>query len=360
MTMNKLMTSMLLPLLMAATGSAHAELEQLSEEGLSQTTGEGIAYLPENIKIVFDDTAYIRTLPSTTTPAFPTSGRKPELVWYGLALTAADGNVSGRVGNAITSWGTANNPWILKVETLSKVQYNGVTAGVPILSYYAPTYTLNEGGLKYAFWSDLVVRDSSNNILTGGRMQTQSVWNDVTLNGSRYSIFQNTYDQSFGVAWLNRINSKTTGQFRFSAAESNQPAGAASTTNTVSTAAPTFQSAEGMYVTDFDINMIVGNLHYQPMIMGASDTTTQNFQIELVRIPNNPAVYNEFYRDYSDPSQDYKACDGTKVDCSLATHGQLSIGKLEFKNALGTSVDLGSAKYDGLMVQHLKIRTLGL
>ena len=248
-----------------------------------------------------------------------------------------------------------------------------------MLSIYAPENALNDGGLKYAFWSDLVIRNTSDVLVA--RMQTQSIWNDVSLNGSRFSIFQTTVDYdtsahtsvaatnngSFGIAWLNRINSSSTGVFRFSAAETNQPdcgvtplACSNSTTNTVSTAAPTFNSVEGMYATDFDMNVVVGNLHYQPMIMGSVGDGSQNFQVEVVRIPNTAAVYNEFYRDYNDPAQAYKMCTGTTVDCSRATHSELSIGKVEFKNRLGTTVDLGSAKYEGMMIQHLKLRTLGL
>ncbi len=350
-------------------------LEMLDDESLGQSTGAGVALLPENFKIVFDDTAYIRTLPSTTAPIF---GKKAELVWYGLALAGDDGNVSDRVGNAITSWGTADNPWVLKAETLSRINYSGVTTGLPMLSLYAPEYALNEGGLKYGFWSDLVVRDSANAFVS--RFQSQSIWNNVTLNGSRFSIFQSSVDYttsahttvagttngSFGVAWLNRINSAPTGVFRFSVAESSQPCisdptdCSRSTSSTVSTAAPTFNNVEGMYANDFDINMIVGNLHYQPLIMGSTGDGSQNFQVELVRIPNTPSVYNEFYRDYSDASQAYKMCTNTTLDCSRATHSELSIGKVEFKSPTGTTVDLGSAKFDGLMIQHLKIRTLGL
>ena len=230
-----------------------------------------------------------------------------------------------------------------------------------------------------------MVRDkTTNNILS--RMQAQSVWNDVTLNGSRFSIFQSTVDYddsthqdtplhpavatnngSFGIAWLNRINSSPTGVFRFSVAETAQPdcvltpsACSNSTTDTISTAAPTFNTVEGFYATDFDMNVVVGNLHYQPLIMGSAGDGSENFQIELVRIPNNPDVYNQFYRDYNDASQDYKMCTGAKVDCSQATHGELSIGKVEFKSPTGVTVDLGSAKYEGLMIQHLKLRTLGL
>lgn len=365
-------------------------LELLDDESLGQSTGAGVALLPENFKIVFDDTAYVRTLPSTSDPRLLSGqlvpfGKKAELIWYGLAFAGADGNVSDRVGDAIASWGTADNPWVLKAETVSRVKYGGGAAtGVPMLSLEAPTYTLNDGGLKYGFWSDLVIRElASVNPLNPivSRFQSQYVWNDVTLNGSKFSIFQSTVDYttsahnafaatnngSFGIVWQNRINSATTGVFRFSVAEVVQPdctltpaACSNSTTNTVSTAAPTFNTVEGFYATDFDMNVMVGNLHYQPLIMGSTGDGSKNFQVELVRIPNNPDVYNEFYRNYNDPTQEYKMCTNSTVDCSRSTHGELSIAKVEFKSPTGVTVDLGSAKYEGMMIQHLKLRTLGL
>lgn len=361
-------------------------LELLEDDLMSDTIGGAIAFLPENFKIVSDDTAYVRTLPSAIAPAppIPTAPNvlsdKAELLWYGIALTGNDGNTSDRVGNVIPSWGTADNPWVLKVETLNKIRYDGVTAGVPIMSYYAPTYATNDGELKYAFWSDLVVRDRTADTITA-RLQTQSVWNGVSLNGSRFSMFQSTADYtdsthtsvagtasgSLGLAWLNRINSSTTGAFRFSAAETSQPAGAnltgAAAVNSISTAAPTFNAVEGFYAKDFDINMVVGILHYQPMILGSTGDGTQNFQVEVTRIPNTPAVYNAAYRDYSNTTSATelaKMCTSTTIDCSAATHSELRIGKVEFKSPTGTSLDLGSAIYEGMFIQHLKIRTLGL
>jgi len=36
------------------------------------------------------------------------------------------------------------------------------------------------------------------------------------------------------------------------------------------------------------------------------------------------------------------------------------MGKVEFKSPTGATVDLGSSKITGLMINHLKIKTLGL
>ncbi|RZU46892.1 hypothetical protein EV700_1277 [Fluviicoccus keumensis] len=351
------------PMLLTCLSAAvcHADLQPIAEEGMGDVTGAGIIYLPENFQIEFDDLAYVKTLVSSTAPSF---GKKAELIWYGLKLGGANGSVSTTSGSVIPSWGTANNPWLLKVETMTKTGYSGGSTALPVLNYYAPTYTPGEGGLKYGFWGDIVVRDNSTGlVVTDGKFQSQNVWNDFTLNGSRISLFQNTYDQSFGMVWLNRINSSATGKYRFSVAESTQPAGAlGNSTNAVATAVPTFSASEGFYITDMDINMVVGNLHYQPVIMGAADTTTQNFQVEVVRIPNVASIYNQFYRDYSSSSATElaKMCTNTTADCTSATHSQINFGKVEFKSPTGATVDLGSAKIDGLMIQHMKIKTLGL
>lgn len=342
-------------------GYSHADLQPIGEEGMDEVTGAGVIYLPENFQIEFDDLAYVKTLVSSTAPSF---GRKAELIWYGLSLGAANGSVTTRSGGLIPSWGTATNPWLLKVETLSKTNYSGGTTALPVLNYYAPAYTPGEGGLKYGFWGDIVVRDNTSGlVVTDGKLQSQNVWNDFTLNGSRMSMFQNTYDSSFGMVWLNRINSSATGKYRFSVAESTQPAGALGTSSDArATAVPTFNTLEGFYVTDMDINMVVGLMHYQPLIFGARDSTTQNFQVELVRIPNVPAIYNQVYRNYgsSAPAELAKMCTNTTADCTGATHGEIKFGKVEFKSPTGATVDLGSATIGGLMIQHMKIKTLGL
>jgi len=342
-------------------GYSHADLQPIGEEGMDEVTGAGIIYLPENFQIEFDDLAYVKTLVSSTAPSF---GKKAELIWYGLKLGGANGSVTTTSGSVIPSWGTADNPWLLKVETMSKTNYSGGTTALPVLNYYAPLYTPGEGGLKYGFWGDVVVRDNTTGlVVTDGKMQSLNVWNDFTLNGSRMSLFQNTYDQSFGMVWLNRINSSATGKYRFSVAESTQPAGAVGTSSVATaTAVPTFNNVEGFYITDMDINMVVGNLHYQPVIMGAADSSTQNFKIEMVRLPNVAAIYNQVYRNYasSTPAELAKMCTNTTADCTSATHGEINFGKIEFKSPTGSTVDLGSAKISGLLIQHMKITTLGL
>jgi len=405
-----------IPMLLTALQVAvcHADLQPMGDEGMEDVSGAGVALLPENFRITFDDTAYIKTLTSTTAPAF---GKKAELIWYGMTLGAADGSLSSRNAGQITSWGTASNPWLLKVETINALNYSGALQNVAVMNYYAPKYTPGEGGLKYSFWGDVIVRCINNTDvgclggvdsvldITGaetdptipgnvsnptakipasavsniayfdGHFQSQNIWDDFTLNGSRFSIFSSVVDYnsaahttvasttngSMGLVWLNRINSSATGKYRFTVAQ-----GGAGTLDAqgLTTAAPTFNSAEGFYITDMDINMVVGSLHYQPVIIGAVQGS-QNFQIELVRLPNVAAIYNKHYIDYTkydlgDATEVAKMCSNTTADCTGATHSNINFGKVEFKNTAGATVDLGSAAISGMMFHHLKIRTCGL
>jgi hypothetical protein len=410
----KVLTGLLpIPVLLSALHVAvcHADLQPMGDDGMEDVSGAGVALLPENFRITFDDTAYIKTLTSTSAPSF---GKKAEMIWYGMTLGAANGSLSSRGAGQIASWGTASNPWLLNVETVNALNYSGVLQNVAVMNYYAPTYTPGEGGLKYSFWGDVLVR-CINNTAVGctvggvdsvldisnadlqptraapegivaaevnniayldGHFQSQNIWDDFTLNGSRFSIFSSVVDYntaghttvasttngSLGMVWLNRINSSATGKYRFTVAESAPGTLAGSG---LSTAAPTFNNTEGFYITDMDINMVVGSLHYQPVIIGASNTTSQNFQIELVRLPNVAAIYNKHYIDYTkydlnDPVEVAKMCTNTTADCTGATHSNINFGKVEFKNTAGTTVDLGSAALSGMMFHHMKIRTCGL
>ena len=411
-------------IMLFSTGAVYA-LEALEDEVMSEATGEGIAFLPENFSIKFDPLAYVRAIPR----GVPSAGLKhADVYWYGLSLGAADtvtgatpatilsnatnlSNLSSLNAGAITSWGNAANPWVMRVYSTNDLLYNGQTATVatganyPVFQYRAPsrnataTAANTEGGLKYAFVGDLQICNNptaligangtsacaGGTLFTGtpvstnagaGRLESINVWNNFTVNGSRFSFFQTTVDYTssngvpttgfaakgagagtFGMTFLNRINSASTGVYHFGVA---QLAGSTPNGAGPRTAAPSFDPDEGAFFTDLDINLPIGNLHYQPLIFGGD--SSGNFTIELVRIPNTPAVYNAAYRDYSlnTAPQLAKMCANTTVDCGAATHGQISIGNVSFKDVNGTRVDLGSASIDGVFIQHLKIRTLGL
>ena len=61
--------------------------------------------------------------------------------------------------------------------------------------------------------------------------------------------------------------------------------------------APTFNSLEGMYLYNAHINLALGSL-YQPVILGVAEDG-KNIVLEVTRIPDVAAVYNQIYTDYS-------------------------------------------------------------
>ena len=118
-------------------------LEPLDDSALADTTGEGIAMLPEDFRMVFQgandntteqltdytnrgkDTGYIRFIPVVPLTAEATAKRaqKADLFLYGLAISRADSDINNRYNSSttgqITSWGSADNPWLLKVQTVT-------------------------------------------------------------------------------------------------------------------------------------------------------------------------------------------------------------------------------------------------
>jgi len=147
-------------------------LQELSDDGLSATTGEGIAILPTNTYMILraagpnetqnalltdrtKDTGYIHYLPvggltsivqDTNKDGYVSDGvtaiggsvrpvdhsvGKADLYLYGLALSKNanndvnsrfDSGLTGLIANAaIASWGSAQNPWIFKTTTAKNV-----------------------------------------------------------------------------------------------------------------------------------------------------------------------------------------------------------------------------------------------
>ncbi|MFA9204291.1 MAG: hypothetical protein ACEQSD_09865, partial [Flavobacteriales bacterium] len=258
----------------AAVSSQALALEAITDEELSVTTGEGIAFLPENVSLRMNgadtnnsgagtfDTGYIRIIPvGPLTPAAVTAGAgKGDIFLYGAAIsqsaqaygaarTVTDTNT--RFSRTIDSWGTAANPWVLKVETQTGVPDFAAptptatsTGTVSYLGFEAPLYNRNIAALsaaeksaynlKVAFWTDAFVRDPSvveNLTATGtqfdlggagraNRLRLQAIWDGLSINGSQLKIFQtlggavtatngmsSSYNNTLGIAGTLRFNS---------------------------------------------------------------------------------------------------------------------------------------------------------
>ena len=202
------------------------------------------------------------------------------------------------------------------------------------------------------------------------------------------------------------------------AAKSDNDDGTASTPALDRSFAPLFNDKEGLYLYSANINLVLGNM-YQPFIIGSEGN---NIILEVTRIPNVPDIYTKIYSYYADTDANnalvkkddttntvqLKGVDGTYrtimgTTCNVAscgtntsqivangkttnyqgtnaTHSSISIGSVTrdastnmlkanrdetstgvvFKNASGGAVNLGSAVIDGVLIQHLKIKTTGL
>ena len=188
-------------------------LEALSDDRLSETTGEGIAMLPQDAYFVFrgaganeakdqlfkdrsKDTGYFHFIPvgPLTLAAQDTNKDnvvnandhavgKADLYLYGLALSKSDNDSNTRLAATedaakIRSWGTPGNPWVLNVLTETNVpnfsasNCSGAadpTCQVSFMSFEAPLYEVGNRDpagadayqLKLATWLDAFVLDQN-------------------------------------------------------------------------------------------------------------------------------------------------------------------------------------------------------
>ena len=204
-----------------SSGAIYA-LEALEDDMMSEATGEGIAFLPENFSMVMrgadntvdagtgfvldtdvttnraKDTGYVRFIPvgPLTFEAQDTNKDlvinasdlpvgKADIFVYGTAISQSNKNYgvarantdwNGRFGRNIDTWGTSANPWVLKLLTQSNVpDFNAPTptstssADVSYFTLEAPLYNTNIASLplseqsaynlKFAHWLDAFVRD---------------------------------------------------------------------------------------------------------------------------------------------------------------------------------------------------------
>ena len=228
------------------TAFALENLEKLDDVELGDSTGEGIALLPQDFSITMnaprDDNTVgygggsVRLIPvgplSTTATA---KGYSKADGWlYGVSLAQSKDNYNqaidqndwgvpfGKValtgqalgatdfGRGIESWGTAENPWIIKANTAPDIpNFKGVNGEVAYFTLEAPLRhnsltSLSSGelsayNLKLGMWADFFMR---NNALTestnsnaldsalSNRLRLALVWDGFGINGSNIKLFQ--------------------------------------------------------------------------------------------------------------------------------------------------------------------------
>jgi len=357
---------------------------------------------------------------------------KADVFIYGLALSKSDGSLSTRYSNQGFSWGSADNPWLFRAGTENVKQFKDAAKDVGYIALEAPLSPIagveNDNNIKLGFWSDIFARElnSSNLVdpITGGpisgldtdyRLRTQFVANGLSFNGSQVRLFQTlesdnkNYSQTLGMASIVRLNTNdrpetlsssdsnlnSKGIRLSTAAKTDALDGNVPTPALNGSDAPIFHDSEGLYLYSPNINLVLGNM-YQPFVVGSEGN---NIILEVTRIPNIPAIYNQIYQNYGGGlgTTDLKGSTCNVYSCGTpiknnvsdttalyqgrnATHSSISIGTTErisgtnmlrakdgvnstgivFKNTEGVSKNFGSAVIDGVLIQHLKIRTTGL
>ncbi len=357
---------------------------------------------------------------------------KADVFIYGLALSKSDGSLSTRYSNQGFSWGSADNPWLFRAGTENVKQFKDAAKDVGYIALEAPLSPIagveSDNNIKLGFWSDIFARElnSSNAVdpITGGpisgldtdyRLRTQFVANGLSFNGSQVRLFQTlesdnkNYSQTLGMASIVRLNTNdrpetlsssdsnlnSKGIRLSTAAKTDALDGNVPTPALNGSDAPIFHDSEGLYLYSPNINLVLGNM-YQPFVVGSEGN---NIILEVTRIPNIPAIYNQIYQNYGGGlgTTDLKGSTCNVYSCGTpiknnvsdttalyqgrnATHSSISIGTTErisgtnmlrakdgvnstgivFKNTEGVSKNFGSAVIDGVLIQHLKIRTTGL
>jgi hypothetical protein len=203
-------------------------LQEISDDALSETTGEGIALLPENFSFRLNgaDNANngagtygagsIRLIPVGPLSATATAkGYKKADAWlYGLSLSQSNKNLGAAIdgsdwgtlyGRPIDSWGTADNPWVFTTLNDQNVpNFAGTISNVTYLALEAPlrkmvlpaagTAESSAYNLKLGLWTDIFQRDAAvpESGLNGlsNRLRLAAVWDGFSINGSNLKVFQ--------------------------------------------------------------------------------------------------------------------------------------------------------------------------
>ena len=386
-----------LTLCMSLLTSPVYALEAISDAELGESTGEGIAILPENFSLVMadEDASYINIIPRGAPKTAGVS--RADIYIRNLALTQNDATTTRASGTNIVSWGSGANPFLLTVKSETHPDYVNAAQSRAFLRIEAPSYcftgaltaecsaadtgdALSAYNLRLGASVDLLLKSNTQtqgygssvgNALTGATgIGLQAIWNGLSLNGTKVDIFQTpsnsstganggdpSYNSTLGLRALVRLNTDATKANNGLRLSTALDSGYNGTTNRL------FNANEGIRIQDLDINLPLGIPHYQSLVFGKADAAG-NFYLELTRLPNDSDAYNAAYIDYSGTAASIAAKTCSSTSCGTAavpaTHGTISMGATAFTSPAGAVVNVGTSKIDGLFIQHLKLTTTGL
>lgn len=306
-------------------------LEVLEDNGLGEVSGEGLALAFEDIRFQMAPTSFIEF--TGADPGAVTTLKRGDIRYYGLALTSStsgtgmdwfgNGCTDGTrklgcpMSNAgITNFANFDNPYMIRVFPYTKVDLAGNTTPSTVMELIGPT---NTDTFRWAFWGEIESDrgGASNAILKNqtiilGKPVTftkpPSIYGTTASNpylGAVMQYLQYSGESTFGMIY----NSRLSGDFRFSVRQN-------ATGSDVRGVVPDFTDTEGLYVTDVNAFLPLGQLNYQAITYNDTQnnagpaTNNGNFVVELTSIPNTANVYNDFYA-FPTPLAATGSCDAT-------------------------------------------------
>ena len=379
----------LLAIAMMAGGCSSAlALEAASDQELAAATGAGVAILPENFSLIMqdEDASYINLIPRGQVTVSGQS--RADIYIRNLAITRNDATTTRASDARIRSWGSGDNPFVIVVKTVTAPNYTG-TSALSYLELQTPNYcpngttdtvncaagpdsgtALDAYNIRLGAMIDLLLKQDSSTQGYGGRtgnsvngssgVGLQLIWNGLSINGSRLAVFQTpsgsanaTDNGTLGVRGVIRLNTNST--------PANSGLTLATRLRSDFDTSREFITTEGLSIGDLDINLPLGAPNYQALTFGAANAG--NFYMELTRIPNNAAAYNQAYINYANATDvANKTC--TSASCGTAsvpaTHGTVVMRDTVFKVPGSSTVSLGHSRIDGIFIQHMKLTTTGL
>ena len=425
MRRNNSLSHMLLGAALTLGASQVMALQEMSDDSMSEIQGAGLAFAMDDFSFRFAPTSYIEL---TGTQAQGADWERGDARYYGLSITNGEqiagmdwhgsGCGSGGAfgndylacpmgtdnGGGIGAFASIYDPYVLRAYKYEGYDYSGAYLSTPanmptVMELIGPSDT---DRWRWSFWGELEVDRLNNNPADGALnnsynvggadfLQSQTIIHGkpVTADGrpARLRLMRTTGMDSalypwadsntFGITYERAIS----GDFRFSV---RQQADSEDRLHWV----PNFEDNEGMYFKNVDAYLPLGQLHYQALTLDAvrSGSERGNFVIELTRIPNIAAVYEDFYcegpcdivnGEIQNPNKDTRGYvrwgDFTRFDNPGATEGFAVPGAQSTDNGIyfvsggtgsgtvtpDTVTNLGISRIEGMRINHMKITTLG-
>lgn len=376
-------------------------LNALDDEEMAQESGAGIAVSLVDFGMRMAPTSYIEltgTAPNAAAAAY--GWKRGDLRYYGLSMTGMTGNTDW-YGNGCTpgasglcpigtsgakNFASVYNPYLLRVFQYPGYDYLGnnlTTATAPtVLELVGPS---KADDWRLGFWGALDVGrgtswatgTTAGNCLNGTGttntgycgLQSQTIikGKPITADGKpsimRIMRINTANDPSgtFGFTYQSALS----GDFRFSVNQASDTNAVAGQLYTV----PDFTDTEGLYFKNVDAFLPMGRLNSQALTLAATPAKDGNFAIELTRIPTAAAAYNDIYCGAATCSLD---ASNAIASPNAMTHGYVRWGTtsnsisstatndgIYFSSPAGSVVNLGNSRIEGMLIQHMKITTLG-